>query len=79
MREDSLNSASFTAGKVTARSARRRVMKLANSDDTLYLRTPFGDVYQVSAGQIQVERIAGTGANEFVNMTIPYLELGLES
>ena len=79
MREDALNSASFTAGKVTARSARRRVMKLANSDDTLYLRTPFGDVYQVSAGQIQVERIAGTGANEFVNMTIPYLELGLES
>ena len=54
-------------------------MKLANSGDTLYLRTPFGDVYQVSAGQIQVERIAGTGANEFVNMTIPYLELGLKS
>ena len=79
MREDALNSVSFTAGRVTARSARRRIMNLANSDDTLYLRTPFGDVYQVSAGQIQVERIAGTGANEFVNMTIPYLELGLES
>lgn len=72
---DTLNSASFTSGKITARAARRRLKKISESSDTFYLRNPYGDVFKVSTGDISVDRIAGTGADEFVEVSIPYLEL----
>lgn len=39
------------------------------------LRDPFGNVYKVALGNIHVDRIAGTGTNEFVDVTIPYIEV----
>lgn len=76
MSEDNINSTSFTSGRITARSARRRIMKLRKSQHKLFLRNPFGDVLEVATGQIQVDRIAGTGENEFVQLTIPYFKIG---
>lgn len=72
---DPVNSRSFTTGKITARAARRRIMNFVTDKEVFYLRNPFGDVFKVAGGAIQVDRIAGTGQNEFVSISIPYLEV----
>lgn len=74
---DPTNSISFTAGKITARSSRRRLTALSNSKHRILLRNPFGDVFEVKTGQIQISRMAGTGTDEFVQATIPYYKIGL--
>jgi hypothetical protein len=61
---------------LTARQRKQRLeaVKLANT--TLYLRTPFGDVYRVSVDNIGISRISGVGKSEFIDVTIPYAEVG---
>jgi hypothetical protein len=63
----------------TGASARQRKLRLEQVKEgkrTLYLRNPFGDIFRVAVGAMQISRVAGVGVQEFVDLTIPYLEVG---
>lgn len=62
-------------GSTTARQKKRRLETMKENQTTLYLRTPFGDVYLVSASNLSISRIAGVSTNEFVDVSIPYVEV----
>jgi hypothetical protein len=68
-------SPSYTPGILTARAIRQRIEALKMSQNDLYLRNPFGDVWPVYVSGIQVDRVAGVGSAEFVDITVPYFEL----
>jgi hypothetical protein len=59
----------------TARSKRIALQALKAARTTYYLRNPFGDILEVSLGNLGVSRIAGVGTSELVDMTIPYNEV----
>lgn len=59
----------------TARIKREKLQLVKLNKSELYLRTPFGDLFQVSIGNLSIGRIAGVGTNEFVDVTIPYSEI----
>lgn len=59
----------------TARQKRERLLELKRTLSAYWLRNPFGDIVQVSMGNIGVDRVAGVGTAEFVNVTIPYREV----
>jgi hypothetical protein len=61
----------------SARQKKQRleVMKL-NSVSQFYMRTPFGDLYRCYVDDLQVSRIAGVGTSEFVDVQVPYMEVG---
>lgn len=40
-----------------------------------FLRNPWGDIWRVSIGNINVTRIAGVGDREFVDVSFPYVEI----
>lgn len=63
-------------GGTTARQKKRRLETMKENNVVLYLRTPFGDVYRVSASNLGVSRLAGVGRSEFVDVEIPYTEVG---
>lgn len=54
---------------------RLEIMK-QDSVSQFYMRTPFGDLYRCYVNDLQVSRIAGVGTSEFVDVTVPYLEVG---
>lgn len=54
---------------------RLEIMK-QDSTSKLYMRTPFGDLYRVYVNDLQISRIAGVGTSEFVDVQVPYLEVG---
>lgn len=60
----------------TARQKKLRLEVLKQENRELYLRNPFGDLYRVSVGNLGVSRIAGVGRSEFVDITVPYVEVG---
>jgi hypothetical protein len=60
----------------TARVHRMKLEYLKSLRRAVYLRNPFGDVWEVVPGDIQVARLAGVGQREFVDVTIPYQEIG---
>jgi hypothetical protein len=61
----------------SARQKKRRLEVMKEQGVTnLYMRTPFGDLYRVGVSNLGVERIAGVGTSEFVDVTIPYMEVG---
>lgn len=60
---------------LTARQQRLRIQQMRESHAAVYLRTPFGDVFRVATGNIQVGRMAGVGVNEYCDITIPYAEV----
>lgn len=69
---------SSSTGFYTARQQRLDIEELAALDRPLYLRTPFGDLFYVSPGDISFDRLAGVGPSaEFGDLTIPYLEVAL--
>jgi len=70
-----LNAQLFDLPGITAREQRLRLEVLRNERKGLYLRNPFGDIWQVSAGAIQISRRAGVGLREFADVTIPYTEI----
>lgn len=71
-------SSSETNGFYTARQQRQDISGLAALSRPLYLRTPFGDIFQVSAGDMQRAHIAGTGSqSEMQDLTLPYLQVAL--
>jgi hypothetical protein len=59
----------------SARSKKLHLENLIESGVSVYLRNPFGDVWLVSLGDMQVQRVAGVGPSEFVDITIPYSEV----
>lgn len=61
----------------TARQKKKRIDLIKSTSAVLWLRNPFGDSLPVSVGDIAVSRIAGVGASEFCDVTIPYAEVGL--
>lgn len=62
-------------GSTTARVKKQQLEDLKENFQNTYLRTPFGDIYKVSVGNIGVGRIAGVGASEFCDVTIPYSQV----
>lgn len=63
------------SGGTTARFKRLTLEEFKRLAGKATLRNPFGDEYYVSVGNITVSRIAGTGASEFSDVTIPYAEI----
>jgi hypothetical protein len=69
-------SVSFTDGTYLARNQLQDIKAMRKLDHPVYLRNPFGDVWLVSLGDVQVDRVAGVGTNEFSDITVPYREVG---
>lgn len=59
----------------TARAQRQALMALRDERGELYLRNPFGDIFLVTLGNVKVARVAGVGAQEFVDISVPYTEV----
>lgn len=59
----------------SARSKKQKIEELKRKRVPVILRTPFGDLYNVSLGDISLSRIAGTGTSEYCDITLPYLEI----
>lgn len=59
----------------TAREQRIALEALKAEKRELYLRNPFGDLWQVTAGDIGFARAAGVGRREFGVVSIPYTEV----
>jgi hypothetical protein len=65
----------WTPGSLTPRAVRQAIETIKQNQDSLVLRNPFGDSWDVYVSGISVERVAGVGSSEFVDITIPYLEM----
>lgn len=61
---------------VTARAAKRQLEALkaqaASVGAVLFIRNPFGDLWQVALDDLAVDRVAGVGGNEYVDVKVPY-------
>jgi hypothetical protein len=60
---------------MTARGQRLQLEALKATKRELFLRNPFGDLWQVSPGAIQISRTAGVGLREMHTASIPYEEV----
>lgn len=67
---------SYGTGYYTARQQRQALERIKARKTWVYLRNPFGDLWKVAPGNIPVKRIAGVGKSEFVDISIPYEEVG---
>lgn len=67
----------YNTGGTSARQKKRRLEVFKKEVRDVFLRTPFGDTYWVSVGNIGISRIAGVGLQEFATATIPYQEVGV--
>lgn len=54
---------------------RRRVEDLRRAQETYYLRTPFGRLFQVALGNLGWTPLRGTGTSEMGELTITYMEV----
>jgi hypothetical protein len=59
----------------TAREKRLKLEIIKAASVSYYLRNPFGDLFEVSLGNLGFARIAGVSTSEFVDVTIPYSEV----
>jgi hypothetical protein len=59
----------------TARSKRVHLQMLKDARTSYYMRTPFGDLFEVSLGNLGFGRVAGVGTSEYLDVTIPYAEV----
>lgn len=60
---------------ISAREKKLRLERIKEVEGILWMRTPFGDSYPVNVSAMSVSRIAGVGASEFVDVSIPYTEV----
>lgn len=60
---------------IPARLLRLALENLTATKAALYLRNPFGDVWQVGTGDMQFSRMAGVGTLEYFDVTIPYTQV----
>lgn len=61
--------------RTDARRKKLELERIKRENLALYLRTPFGDVWEVYVGNLKISRIAGVGKSEFVDVEIPYSEV----
>lgn len=59
----------------TARGKRLSLRTLKDLKTWVWLRNPFGDMWQITLGEIQYDRVAGVGHREDVDVTIQYMEV----
>lgn len=59
----------------TARDQRLQLETLKRFGKVMFLKTPFGDLLKVYAGDISMTRVSGVGLHEYVTATIPYVEV----
>lgn len=60
---------------ITARQQKEALLYLRATATEVFLRNPFGDIYQVSIGSPSFTRIPGVGSAEFVNASLTYSEV----
>ena len=65
-----------SASNISARELRLRIRALQFTARWVYLRDPFGNYTKVALGKIGIARISGVGLSEFVDVEIPYTEVG---
>lgn len=66
---------SYGTGYYTARQQRQALERIKAQKTWVYLRNAFGDLWRVAPGDISVQRIAGVGRSEFVDIEMPYQEV----
>lgn len=59
----------------TARAHRLKLEALKATKREVYLRNPFGDLWQVTTGDIDITRTPGVGRREHHEVTLPYEEV----
>ena len=62
-------------GGTSARMKKQQLEAMKAESQNTYLRTPFGDIYKVSVGNLGIGRIAGVGEAEFCDVSIPYSQV----
>ena len=62
-------------GGTSARMKKQQLEAMKAESQNTYLRTPFGDIYKVSVGNLGIGRIAGVGEAEFCDVSIPYAQV----
>lgn len=65
----------YDDGGIPASTHRANLEALRSTDSTCYLRTPFGDIWKVGLGDIEIGRIAGVGTNQYFTVSIDYFEV----
>lgn len=68
----------FIPGDESPDSARRQKLDLERfraKRKAVYLRSPFGDVFMANTGDLQFSRVPGVGSSEFIDVTLPYVEV----
>jgi hypothetical protein len=60
---------------LTARQIKKNIEAIKAELREVFLRNPFGDLWQVSIGDLQVSRLSGVGTNEYCTVTVPYQEV----
>ena len=60
---------------MTARQIKTNLENIKAELRELFLRNPFGDLWQVGIGDLQVSRVPGVGTNEYCTVTLPYQEV----
>lgn len=60
---------------LTPSQQRARLESMRQSLASFYLRTPFGDVWKVTSGELKLSRVAGVGSEEMMNFTFDYQEV----
>jgi hypothetical protein len=66
---------SFMPGSLTARNQALAMEKLKSAGHAVSLRTPFGSIWSVHVSNVNLDRVAGVGSAEFVDMEIPYAQI----
>jgi hypothetical protein len=63
-------------GAANARFNREFLEAISSQHNSVYLKTPFGDVFLVALGNVQSTRVPGYGgAVDFVDITVPYTQI----
>lgn len=60
---------------LSPRQERMLLEKLRAESVMCIFKNPFGDVWELVLGQLQFDRLAGVGTQEFNEVTIPYMEV----
>jgi hypothetical protein len=61
----------------TPRAIRLMLQQLRDAQDTVLLRTPFGDIWRVAVSDLTFERTPGVGLNEYFTVSLPYMEVSV--
>lgn len=63
-------------GGLTPKQQVYALQQLKERQGFVWLRNPFGDVYKIGLGDLSYSRVPGVGTTPFIDVSIPYEELG---